>query len=170
MNLGSVLGGAVSGFLTGGPTGALVGGGMALLNGVGTQGGTAGGGGAAAGAGGAGVVGVAERVTGAIDAGGGFQNYPEDYAVIQKLSDEGQPLNDMSLPVWDFVIKREGGTGLRLHPQRSTVKVETFEIEGPEEPVEAPPQGNGCSWGRGGVQVLQECTDEGDAAARPLQG
>ncbi len=29
-------------------------------------------------------------VTGAIDAGGGFQNYPEDYSVIQKLSDEGQ--------------------------------------------------------------------------------
>jgi predicted amidohydrolase YtcJ len=27
-------------------------------------------------------------VTGAIDAGGGFQNYPEDYAVIQKLADE----------------------------------------------------------------------------------
>ncbi|RDK02641.1 amidohydrolase [Paraburkholderia lacunae] len=29
-------------------------------------------------------------VTGAIDAGGGFQNYPDDYAVIQKLSDAGQ--------------------------------------------------------------------------------
>src|SRR5580704_6110085 len=29
-------------------------------------------------------------VTGAIDAGGGFQNFPEDYAVIQKLSDENQ--------------------------------------------------------------------------------
>ena len=29
-------------------------------------------------------------VTGAIDAGGGFQNYPEDYAVIQKLNEEGQ--------------------------------------------------------------------------------
>jgi predicted amidohydrolase YtcJ len=29
-------------------------------------------------------------VTGAIDAGGGFQNYPDDYAVIQKLSDEKQ--------------------------------------------------------------------------------
>jgi predicted amidohydrolase YtcJ len=27
-------------------------------------------------------------VTGAIDAGGGFQNYPEDYQVIQKLADE----------------------------------------------------------------------------------
>ena len=29
-------------------------------------------------------------VTGAIDAGGGFQNYPEDYAVIQQLADDGQ--------------------------------------------------------------------------------
>jgi predicted amidohydrolase YtcJ len=29
-------------------------------------------------------------VTGAIDAGGGYQNYPEDYAVIQQLADEGQ--------------------------------------------------------------------------------
>ncbi|RUL78999.1 amidohydrolase [Dyella choica] len=29
-------------------------------------------------------------VTGAIDAGGGFQNYPEDYAVIRKLSEDGQ--------------------------------------------------------------------------------
>lgn len=29
-------------------------------------------------------------VTGMIDAGGGFQNYPEDYAVIQKLSDNHQ--------------------------------------------------------------------------------
>ena len=28
-------------------------------------------------------------VTGVIDAGGGFQNYPDDYAVIQKLADEG---------------------------------------------------------------------------------
>ncbi|WP_049237286.1 amidohydrolase family protein [Moraxella canis] len=29
-------------------------------------------------------------VTGVIDAGGGFQNYPDDYEVIQKLSDEDQ--------------------------------------------------------------------------------
>lgn len=29
-------------------------------------------------------------VTGAIDAGGGFQNYPEDYEVIQQLADAGQ--------------------------------------------------------------------------------
>src|SRR5580700_8276911 len=29
-------------------------------------------------------------VTGAIDAGGGSQNYPEDYAVVQRLHEEGQ--------------------------------------------------------------------------------
>jgi predicted amidohydrolase YtcJ len=29
-------------------------------------------------------------VTGAIDAGGGFQNYPEDYAIVQQLADDGQ--------------------------------------------------------------------------------
>ena len=29
-------------------------------------------------------------ITGAIDAGGGFQNYPEDYEVIRKLTDGGQ--------------------------------------------------------------------------------
>src|SRR5437762_14017553 len=29
-------------------------------------------------------------VTGAIDAGGGFQNYPEDYQGIQQLSEAGQ--------------------------------------------------------------------------------
>jgi predicted amidohydrolase YtcJ len=29
-------------------------------------------------------------VTGAIDAGGGFQNYPDDYAVIRQLADDGQ--------------------------------------------------------------------------------
>ncbi|AQW83245.1 amidohydrolase [Campylobacter pinnipediorum] len=29
-------------------------------------------------------------ITGVIDAGGGFQNYPDDYEVIQKLSDENQ--------------------------------------------------------------------------------
>ena len=29
-------------------------------------------------------------ITGVIDAGGGFQNYPDDYQVVQKLADEGQ--------------------------------------------------------------------------------
>jgi predicted amidohydrolase YtcJ len=46
-------------------------------------------------------------VTGAIDAGGGFQNYPEDYAVIQKLSDEGQLTIRLAYNLFTQKPKRE---------------------------------------------------------------
>ena len=90
-----------------------------------------------------------------------------DHRRHKKLKEEGRPLLDVRLPVWDFVIRRQGGAGLRLHPQRSTVKVETFEIEGPVDPMDPPPPRNGCSSGRWDAQVLQERPDEGDAAVRP---
>ena len=72
-----------------------------------------------------------------------------DHKRRAKLRQEGRPMQDVRLPVWDFVIEREDGTGVRLHPQRSTPKVETFELEGPAEPVVPPTQGHGGSWGRG---------------------
>ena len=72
-----------------------------------------------------------------------------DHKRHKKLNGAGRPLLDVRLPVWDFVIKRQGGAGVRLHPQRSAVKVETFEIDGPVDPGEPPPQGNGCSSGLG---------------------
>ena len=78
-----------------------------------------------------------------------------DHTRHKKLKDEGRPLLDVRLLVWDFVIQRQDGAGLRLHPQRSTVKVETFEIEGPEDPVEPPPQGNGCSSGSGAYKYYK---------------
>ena len=51
---------------------------------------------------------------------------------------------DVRLPVWGFVIRREGGADARLHPRRSTPKVETWKAEpwGPQ------PQRHGGSWGR----------------------
>ncbi len=58
-------------------------------------------------------------------------------------------MDDVQLPVWDFVFEREDGKAVRLHPQRSTPKVETFEVEGPAVPVEPPAEGKGGSWGRG---------------------
>jgi len=78
-----------------------------------------------------------------------------DHKRRKKLKDEGRPLLDVRLPEWDFAIKRQGGAGLRLHPQRSTVKVETFETEGPVDPVEPPPQGSGCSSGRGAYRYYK---------------
>ena len=72
-----------------------------------------------------------------------------DHKRHRKLKDEGTPLLDVRLPIWDFVIEREDGTAVRLHPQRSTVNMETFVLEGHEEPAEPPPRGKGGSWGRG---------------------
>jgi len=63
-----------------------------------------------------------------------------DHKRRKKLKDEGQPLLDVRLPVCDFVLRRQDGTGVRLHPQRSTVKVDTFDIERPINPVGTRPR------------------------------
>jgi hypothetical protein len=46
-------------------------------------------------------------VTGAIDAGGGFQNYPDDYAVVQKLADENQLTIRLAYNLFTQKPKRE---------------------------------------------------------------
>src|SRR2546423_3963677 len=46
-------------------------------------------------------------VTGAIDAGGGFQNYPEDYAVIEELAADGQLTIRLAYNL--FTQKPQGG-------------------------------------------------------------
>ena len=79
-----------------------------------------------------------------------------DHKRHHKLKGEGRPLLDVRLPTWDFVIERAGGTVVRLHPQRSTVKVETFVLEGHEDPMEPPPQGKGGSWGRGTYRYYKD--------------
>ena len=65
------------------------------------------------------------------------------------------------LPVWDFVLHREDGTAMRLHPQWSPLpgpdgkkkkarpEVEAFGLDGHAEPVAPPAAGFGRSDGRG---------------------
>ena len=68
---------------------------------------------------------------------------------------------DVRLPVWDFVLHREDGSGIRLHPQWSPEnrpgmkkkkprpEITTFDMDGHDEPVEVPGAGFGRSDGRG---------------------
>ena len=56
------------------------------------------------------------------------------------------------LPCWDFVLHRDDGTGIRLHPRRTANKVETFEVAGHPEPVQTPWNGLGRSDGPGTVR------------------
>ena len=50
---------------------------------------------------------------------------------------------------WDFVLIREDGSGIRVHPQWSTTKILTYDVEGHGEEVEIPRAGLGKSDGRG---------------------
>ena len=52
-------------------------------------------------------------------------------------------------PCWDFVIHREDGTGIRLHPNWSNPKVESFALEGFPQQQQPPAQGPGSSEGPG---------------------
>ncbi len=66
-------------------------------------------------------------VTGAIDAGGGFQNYPEDYAVIEKLADEGQLTIRLAYNLFTQKPKGEKDDFLQLDRRpRSTSRATTI--------------------------------------------
>ena len=45
------------------------------------------------------------------------------------LQQQGLPAPEHKLPIWDFVLYREDGTWIRLHPSWSNKKVETFAPE-----------------------------------------
>ena len=53
------------------------------------------------------------------------------------------------LPVWDFVLIRNDGSGVRLHPNWASTWVECFDVEGHAEAAEPPRRGLGASDGRG---------------------
>ena len=59
-----------------------------------------------------------------------------------------QPGHPAQLRCWDFVLTRSDGTAVRLHPEWSTTKVPTFEVEGHVE-TQIPRNGLGMSDGRG---------------------
>ena len=46
--------------------------------------------------------------------------------------------NGTKLPVWDFVLHRVDGTGIRLHPGWSNNKVGAYDVEGHGQEVEPP--------------------------------
>ena len=64
-----------------------------------------------------------------------------------QLKESGTP-SETKLPFWDFVLIRDGGGGVRLHPSYDKTAVAAFEVEGFAEPVEAPRQLGG-TWGPG---------------------
>ena len=58
--------------------------------------------------------------------------------------------------VWGFLLVREGGSTIRLHPQWSSTVVESFEGDGHPEEVDIPIHGLGESDGPGTYKHYKE--------------
>ncbi|WP_198370209.1 amidohydrolase [Roseomonas rosulenta] len=99
-------------------------------------------------------------VTSAIDAGGGFQNYPDDYAVVQKLAADGELTVRIAYNLFTQKPKQEREDFLRWTQQAaylqgddyfrlngagemlvfSAADFEDFRVERPEMPAEMEPE------------------------------
>ena len=77
------------------------------------------------------------------------------------------------LRIWDFVLWREDGSGIRLHPQWSRPSIATFAPEGHAEQVQCPRKGPGRSDGKGTYKKYKEVATQGtlkfDHEKRPLR-
>ena len=58
--------------------------------------------------------------------------------------------------VYDFVIWRADGTGIRLHPRWKVTKIETYGVDGHTEEVQHPTSGPGGSDGKGTFKKYQD--------------
>ena len=75
------------------------------------------------------------------------------------------------LRVWDFVVWRADGSGIRLHPQWKTTHIDTFQVEGHTFQVQMPRRGPGTSDGRGTFKKYKDIGNQAsirfDAQKKP---
>ena len=74
-----------------------------------------------------------------------------DHASSKALRDEGLEVNT-KLSVWDFLLIRDDGSGIRLHPEWSKTKVRTCPPQGTDREKGTPQGGLGKSAGKGSFQ------------------
>ena len=67
----------------------------------------------------------------------------------QQQQGNSQWQSRQKLPIWDFLLLRDDGSGLRMHPQWGSTVVECYEVEGHAEEVQPPQWGLGKSDGPG---------------------
>ena len=90
-----------------------------------------------------------------------FEPRPNSYDHKRQYSLKPTEKGDLAragvkLPIWDFVIYRDDGSRIRLHPQWSTMKVETYTAAGHDEPVQPPAKGLGQSDGPGTFKYYKD--------------
>ena len=66
----------------------------------------------------------------------------------------------MRRSIWDFVLHREDGTSIRLHPERKGPKVGTLDGRGHMELVPLPKAGPGGTNGRGTFKTYKQGSNQ----------
>jgi hypothetical protein len=79
-----------------------------------------------------------------------------DHKRHHALKQLGYDQPEYKLPIWDFVILREDGSAIRLHPEWKDGHIETWELEGHTPEIEPPVGGLGASDGRGTFRRYKE--------------
>ena len=74
-----------------------------------------------------------------------------DHASSKALRDEGLEINT-KMSVWDFLLIRDDGSGIRLHPEWTKTKVRTCPPQGSATEKKTPQGGFGESAGKGSFQ------------------
>ena len=87
-----------------------------------------------------------------------FSQRPNSYdhqRHYQRMMGGHHAVGDPQLRAWDFVLIRDDGSGIRVHPQWSKTKILTYDVEGHAEEVEIPQAGLGKSDGRGTYKLYR---------------
>ena len=80
-----------------------------------------------------------------------------DHLRQQLVSDQQRTFDpNVKLPVWDFVLHRQDGSAVRLHPQRTHTDVSWFDSQCHQETVPPPRSGLGRSDGPGTVRRYKQ--------------
>ncbi len=72
-----------------------------------------------------------------------------DHKTHHKMKQNAEPQPRAKIKIWDFLLLRDDGTGIRLHPNWKGTKVESFSMEGHAIEVPPPQKGFGESAGPG---------------------
>ena len=94
-----------------------------------------------------------------------------DHATHFAMNAERDEHEGPQLQMWDFVLWREDGSGIRLHPEWTRTTIATFATEGHAEQVQCPRKGPGRSDGKGTYKKYKEVATQGtlkfDHAKKP---
>ena len=82
---------------------------------------------------------------------------------------EAEVVVKKKVDVWDFLLIRDDGSGIRIHPEWTKTKVPTVPHHGPSSEMDTPPRGFGTSAGKGSFQRYKNHGVDGIVRFDPMK-